>query len=366
LPGPGCDGGNGEKLLGSMQGCDEMNLRVDDSVLDKMKRPMRDLRISLTDRCNLRCTYCMPREAFGPHHPFFAAGEMLTFDEIERVVRAAVQLGVSKIRLTGGEPLLRPSIERLVERLAGIDGVEDIAMTTNGLALTRRRAESLRDAGLCRVTVSLDALDDEVFGRMNGLGVRVSKVLAAVDTAQAAGFSPIKINAVVKRGANDDQIVPLADYFRNSGHIVRFIEYMDVGHTNGWRLDDVVPAAEIVARIQACWPLVPASPTRPGEVARRYLYADGAGEIGVIASVTQPFCGGCNRVRLSADGVMYTCLFATKGTDLKPSLRNPGTPGERLRQAMTNIWRGRHDRYSEERTNETQSGERIEMSRIGG
>lgn len=327
---------------------------------------MRDLRISLTDRCNLRCIYCMPKEMFGPHYSFLSAGDMLTFDEIERVVHAAVGLGVTKIRLTGGEPLLRPGIERLLERLAGIDGVEDIAMTTNGVALTKRRAESLRAAGLQRVTISLDALDDGVFGRMNGLDVPVSRVLAAIEAASDAGLGPVKINAVVKRGANDDQIVSLAGHFRNSGHIVRFIEYMDVGHTNGWRLDEVVPAADIVARIQANWPLVPAGPTRPGEVARRYLYADGAGEIGVIASVTQPFCGGCNRVRLSADGVLYTCLFATHGTDLKPSLRGGGTSGEGLREALANIWRWRRDRYSEERTDATQPAERIEMSRIGG
>lgn len=335
-------------------------------VVDRLNRPMRDLRISLIDRCNLRCSYCMPKEIFGPHYTFLHKTEILTFDEIEKVVRAAVRLGVSKIRLTGGEPLLRSGTEHLVERIAGIDGIDDIAMTTNGLSLTERRARSLRVAGLHRITVSLDALSDDVFGLMNGLSVPVARVLAAIEAADAAGLGPVKINAVVKRGLNDDQVVPLAGHFRGSGHVVRFIEYMDVGHTNGWRHDDVVSAAEIVSRIQANWPLVPAAPIRPGEVARRYLYADGAGEIGVIASVTQPFCGSCNRARLSADGILYTCLFAAHGTDLKPSLRTEDTSGGDMLETMANIWRLRRDRYSEERTDAAQPPERIEMSRIGG
>jgi GTP 3',8-cyclase len=334
------------------------------TALDSLGRPMRDLRISVTDRCNFRCGYCMPKEVYGPDHAFLPRAEILDYEEIERVVRAAVALGVRKVRLTGGEPLVRRHLERLVEHLARIPGIEDLTLTTNA-SLLAAKARPLADAGLRRVTVSLDALDDETFMRMNDVGFPVSRVLDGIAAATAAGLGPIKVNAVIRRGLNEHAIIDLAQHFRGTGATVRFIEYMDVGHTNGWRLDDVVPAAEIVAVIAARWPLEPVDPEYRGEVARRYRFRDGAGEIGVISSVTQPFCGDCTRARLSADGSMYTCLFATSGHDLRPVLRS-GAADDTLTDALRTIWTGRDDRYSELRSLDTVELPKVEMSFIGG
>jgi cyclic pyranopterin phosphate synthase len=330
---------------------------------DALGRPVRDLRISVTDRCNFRCVYCMPKEVYGRDYRFLERRELLSFEEIERLTRAFTGLGVEKVRLTGGEPLLRRELERLVEMLAAIPGLE-LTLTTNG-SLLPKKAQSLAEAGLRRVTVSLDSLDDEVFRTMNDVDVPVERVLAGIEAAAAAGLAPVKVNMVVKRAVNEESVLPMARYFRGSGHILRFIEYMDVGHTNGWRLDDVVPAAEIVAAIDAELPLEPLEPNYPGEVARRYRYADGSGEIGVIASVTQPFCGACTRARLSAEGRLYTCLFATNGHDLRALLRGGATDAE-LGEAISSVWRARGDRYSELRSAETANLPRVEMSYIGG
>ena len=287
------------------------------STTDTMGRPLRDLRISVTDRCNFRCVYCMPKEVFGRTYRFMDRKELLTFEEIERLARAFVACGVEKIRITGGEPLLRRDLERLVEMLAAIDTL-DLTLTTNG-ALLPQKAQALADAGLTRITVSLDSLDDEVFRSMNDVDFPVTRVLDGIAAAAAAGL-PVKVNAVVKRGQNDGELVDLARHFRGTGHTLRFIEFMDVGATNGWRLDDVVPAAEIVSVIDAAFPLEPIEPAYRGEVARRWRYRDGTGEIGVIASVTQPFCGNCTRARISAEGRLYTCLFAAAGHELPASL----------------------------------------------
>ncbi|HYZ78493.1 MAG TPA: GTP 3',8-cyclase MoaA [Gaiellaceae bacterium] len=332
-------------------------------VLDTLRRPLRDLRVSVTDRCNFRCVYCMPKEIFGRDYEFLARTELLTFEEIARLARVFARHGVEKIRLTGGEPLVRRQLERLVELLARIDGL-DLTLTTNG-SLLPQKAKALKEAGLARVTVSLDSLDDEVFRAMNDVDFPVARVLEGIDAAAAAGFSPIKINMVVRRGLNEESVLPMARYARESGHIVRFIEYMDVGHTNGWRLDDVVPAAEILARIDAEVPLEPVPPNYPGEVANRYRYRDGGGEIGVIASVTRPFCGDCTRARLSADGKLYTCLFGVRGHDLRALLRG-GTSDEELAVAVAGIWRVRDDHYSELRSTETAGLPKVEMSYIGG
>jgi cyclic pyranopterin phosphate synthase len=334
-------------------------------VTDTLGRPLRDLRISVTDRCNFRCVYCMPGEVFGRDYVFLERAELLTFEEIERLVRILVgDHGVTKIRLTGGEPLVRRELERLVAMLARIPGLGDLAMTTNGSALARK-AQALKDAGLRRITVSLDSLDNEVFAAINDVGFPVERVLAGIDAAAAAGLGPIKINMVVKRGVNEDAVLPMARHFHGSGHIVRFIEYMDVGHSNGWRLDEVVPAAEIVATIDAELPLEPVAPNYPGEVVERWRYRDGSGEIGVIASVTRPFCGGCTRARLSADGKLFTCLFAIKGHDLRAPLRDGASDAE-ISAALGAIWRLRNDRYSEQRTAETAALPKVEMSYIGG
>src|SRR5205809_7497126 len=290
------------------------------SAADTLGRPLRDLRISVTDRCQFRCTYCMPREIFGRDFAFPPREDLLTFEELTRLGRVFAGLGVRKLRLTGGEPLLRRDLERLVAMLAGIDGVADIALTTNG-ALLAGKATVLAAAGLRRVTVSLDSLDDAVFMALNDARFPVARVLAAIAAAAAAGLAPVKVNMVVRRGVNEQSVLPMAAHFRHSGHVLRFIEYMDVGTTNGWRLDDVVPAAEVISLVGGQWPLEPADPAYPGEVARRYRYRDGAGEIGVIASVTQPFCRGCTRARLAADGQLYTCLFAAAGHDLRGPLR---------------------------------------------
>ncbi len=333
-------------------------------VTDTLGRPMRDLRISVTDRCNFRCVYCMPKEVFGRDHAFLPRAEILDFEEIARVVAASVGLGVRKVRLTGGEPLVRRNLEGLVRMLAAIEGVEDLTLTTNA-SLLASKAGALADAGLGRVTVSLDALDDETFMAMNDVGFPVSRVLDGIAAAEAAGLGPVKVNSVVRRGLNEHAIVDLAERFRGTGTVVRYIEYMDVGHSNGWRMDDVVPAAEIVERIDARWPLEPVDAGYLGEVARRWRYRDGGGEIGVITSVTQPFCGDCTRARLSADGQLYTCLFATGGHDVRALLRS-GMTDDALADALRTIWTGRSDRYSELRTLETVDLPKVEMSFIGG
>ena len=331
---------------------------------DRLHRPLRDLRVSLTDRCNFRCTYCMPKEVFGAGYRFLGRNEVLSFEEIERLARVFAGLGVTKIRLTGGEPLVRRDAHQLVARLAGIDGIDDLTMTTNG-SLLRQRAQALADAGLTRVTVSLDSMDDATFKAMNDVDFPVARVLEGIDAAIAAGLGPVKVNAVVKRGVNDGGIEELAERFRGTGVILRFIEFMDVGSTNGWRLDDVVPAQEIVDRIGAAWALEPVDRTSPGDVATRWRYRDGAGEIGVIASVTQPFCGACTRARISADGRLYTCLFAAQGHDLRELLRS-GVDDATLDERIRAIWVRRTDRYSDLRTAETTGRPKVEMSRIGG
>lgn len=332
---------------------------------DTLGRALRDLRISVTDRCNFRCRYCMPKEVFGSAYRFLPRAEILTFEEIARVAQVFAALGTRKLRLTGGEPLVRRDLEQLVSSLAAIPGIEDIAMTTNGSLLTATKAQALKAAGLGRVTVSLDSLDDEVFKSMNDVGFPVARVLAAITAAQQAGLTPVKVNMVVKRGINQASIVPMAAHFREAGATLRFIEYMDVGNSNGWQLTDVVSAKEILDTVAGQWPLEPADPTRPGEVARRYRFLDGKGEIGIIASVTQPFCGGCTRARLSAEGLLYTCLFGRSGHDLRTVLRD-GTSDADLAAFIRSIWAGRSDRYSELRTAQTSLTPKVEMSHIGG
>jgi cyclic pyranopterin phosphate synthase len=336
----------------------------DGELVDRRNRRVRDLRISVTDRCNFRCVYCMPKEVFGDDYAYLSRKQLLSFEEIERVARIFVDLGVEKIRLTGGEPLLRKHIENLIERLAKLP--VEITLTTNG-SLLAKKAQALKDAGLHRVTVSLDGIDDAVFKRMNDVDYAVGDVLDGIAAAAAVGLAPIKVNCVVKRGSNDDQILPLARHFRHSGHILRFIEYMDVGSSNGWCMDEVLPSADVVARIDAEFPLDAIDPNYPGEVAERWRYADGGGEIGVISSVTQAFCSTCTRIRLSTEGQLYTCLFAQSGHDLRALLRKGGGD-EALRREIAAIWRGRDDRYSEIRTAATAlpAAKKIEMSYIGG
>ena len=334
------------------------------TVRDTLGRPIRDLRISVTDRCNFRCTYCMPKEVFGRDFAFLERAELLTFEEIARATRIMTPLGVEKVRLTGGEPLLRRDLERLVEMLASIEGLEDIALTTNGSLLTREKARALRNAGLRRITISLDSLDDAVFRAMNDVDFPVAAVLDAIGAAEEAGLAPIKIDAVVKRGVNDEGIVELARRFRGTGHIVRFIEYMDVGNTNQWRAEDVVSGREMLEMLSREWPLVPAEPNYFGEVAERWRYADGAGEIGIITSVTQPFCGSCTRARISASGELYLCLFASKGYDLRKLLRG-GASDDELATVIANLWSARDDRYSEIRAI-AEPSRKVEMSHIGG
>jgi len=331
--------------------------------LDRLGRPLRDLRISVTDRCNFRCVYCMPKEVFGKDYAFLERKEILAFEEIARLAAVFNGLGVEKIRLTGGEPLVRRNIEQLIGMLSRIPGL-DLTLTTNG-SLLRQKAGALKAAGLNRVTVSLDALDDAVFKRMNDVDFPVAKVLEGIDAAAAAGLAPVKINMVVKRGENENDILPMARFFRGSGHVLRFIEYMDVGHTNGWRMDDVVSAREIVSMIDREFPLEQVDPNYTGEVAERWRYRDGSGEIGVIASVTQAFCRDCTRARISTEGKLYTCLFATGGHDLRALLRGGAADGE-IRDAVAAIWSKRSDRYSEIRTSHTAKLEKIEMSYIGG
>ncbi|MEE9216894.1 MAG: GTP 3',8-cyclase MoaA [Anaerolineales bacterium] len=332
-------------------------------ITDTLSRPLHDMRISVTDRCNFRCVYCMPKEIFGRNFQFLGREELLTFEEIQALARAFHAIGVRKIRLTGGEPLVRRQIEKLVVMLSVLPET-DLTMTTNGILLPSA-AENLKAAGLKRVTISLDSLDDDVFQAMNDVGASVHDVLLGVDAAEEAGLHPIKINMVVKRGVNEASVLPMARYFKERGHILRFIEYMDVGHTNGWRLDDVVPAAEIVEIIGTEMEIEPVEANYRGEVANRYRYADGEGEIGLIASVTQPFCQDCTRVRLSADGMLYTCLFAVKGHDLREAVRS-GASHEELIDTISSIWTGRTDRYSELRSAETEGLQKVEMSYIGG
>ncbi len=330
---------------------------------DRLQRPLRDLRVSVTDRCNFRCVYCMPKEIFGRDYQFLEREQLLTFEEISRLCQIATGLGVAKVRLTGGEPLVRRNLERLVAMLAALPGL-DLTLTTNG-ALLAAKAGVLKEAGLQRLTVSLDSLDDAVFGAMNDVDFPVARVLEGIQAAAAVGLSPVKVNMVVKRGVNEASILPMARYFREQGHILRFIEFMDVGHSNGWRLDDVVPAAEIVARVDAEMPVEPIAPNYPGEVAHRWRYRDGSGEIGIIASVTRAFCAGCTRARLSADGFLYTCLFATQGHDLRSRLRD-GSTDEEIAATLRRLWTDRADRYSEIRSAETVGLPKIEMSYIGG
>jgi cyclic pyranopterin phosphate synthase len=331
-------------------------------VVDTFGRPLHDLRISVTDRCNFRCVYCMPKEVFGRGYQFLERGQLLTFEELERLARIFVGLGVQKIRLTGGEPLVRRELEKLVALLRPLGA--EVTMTTNG-SLLAEKARALKDAGLERVTVSLDSLDDAVFKCMNDVGFPVAKVLEGIAAAAEVGLAPIKINMVVKRGLNEASILDMARHFRGTGHILRFIEFMDVGHSNGWRLDDVVPAAEIVRTINAVYPLEPVDPNYRGEVAERYRYADGQGEIGVIASVTQPFCQDCSRARLSADGKLFTCLFATSGHDLRALVRG-GASDDQIERAIAGVWAVRVDRYSEIRSSQTVDLPKVEMSYIGG
>lgn len=332
---------------------------------DTYARPLRDLRISVTDRCNFRCTYCMPKEIFGASYQFLDRKALLSFEEIARISSMFVECGVEKIRLTGGEPLLRRDIHLLVDMLARIPGLKDLTLTTNGSVLTRERARMLKQAGLNRVTVSLDALDDPTFKAMNDVGFPVARVLEAIDVAADAGLTPVKINVVVKRGVNEHAILPMARQFKGSGHIVRFIEFMDVGNSNGWRLDDVVSANEIAETIDAELPIEPADPNYRGEVAKRWHYRDGSGEIGIISSVTQPFCGTCTRARLSAEGQLYTCLFANHGHDLRRLLRSDASD-EYILGTLHSIWSRRDDRYSEIRTSRTVDLPKVEMSYIGG
>jgi cyclic pyranopterin phosphate synthase len=325
---------------------------------------MRDLRISVTDRCNFRCSYCMPAEVYGRDYAFLPRAELLTYEEITRLARIFVGLGVEKLRITGGEPTVRRDLADLVGQLAAIAGVRDLTLTTNGSAL-RRLAEPLAAAGLRRITVSLDSLDDATFRRMNGVDWPVSRVLDGIAAARAAGLAPLKVNTVVRRGVNEDSILPLARWARAEGLVVRFIEFMDVGQTNGWRMDEVVSQAEILALIDAEMPLEPIPPAYPGEVADRFRYRDGSGEVGVIASVTRPFCGTCTRVRLSAQGELYTCLFASGATDLKGPLRD-GASDDALEALLRRVWLERDDRYSELRTAGTADLPRPEMFAIGG
>lgn len=339
-------------------------MATENFVYDEFKRPLRDLRISVTDRCNFRCRYCMPEETFGPDYEFLPKTSLLQFEEITRLAHLFVELGVEKIRLTGGEPLLRRDLDVLIKMLADIKGLNDIALTTNA-SLLKKQALKLKEAGLTRVNVSLDAIHDETFGKMNGRGTKIKPVLEGIQAAADAGLQ-VKINMVVQKGVNDHEIVPMASYFRNSGHIVRFIEYMDVGNSNGWKFDHVMSKKEIIDQLSEVYDLEPVDASYFGEVASRYQYLDGAGEIGVISSVSDSFCSSCTRARLSADGALYTCLFASKGTSLRNPLRN-GATDEELRSMLAKLWHGRDDRYSDERTEESVlTREKIEMSFIGG
>jgi cyclic pyranopterin phosphate synthase len=345
--------------LRTLLGGDRLTLEINDT----FGRPLRDLRISVTDRCNFRCRYCMPKEVFGRDYEFLAKSMLLSFEELERLAWVFTGFGLRKIRLTGGEPLLRRDIEILVAKLAHLPNIE-LTLTTNG-SLLAKKAVALAQAGLDRVSVSLDSLDDNVFMKMNDVDFPVERVLEGIRAASEAGLSPIKVNMVVKRGVNEDSVLAMARYFHGSGHILRFIEYMDVGTTNGWRLDDVVSAAEIVRAIRSEMPIEPIEPSYRGEVAKRWRYLDGGGEFGIVASVTQAFCADCTRARLSADGSLYTCLFATQGFDLRELLRSGASDAE-IASAVKSVWLRRADRYSEIRGSETKDLHKVEMSFIGG
>ena len=334
-------------------------------IKDQFSRPMKDLRISVTDRCNFRCTYCMPKEVFNSKYQFLVRDDLLSFEEISRLVPLFVRHGVRKLRLTGGEPLLRKNLEVLVEELANINGVEDIALTTNASILTVERARELKKAGLKRITVSLDAINENTFKQMNDMDVSVQRVLDGIDNARVAGFDSIKINMVVQKGCNEDELIPMAKYFKETDYILRFIEYMDVGNTNGWDLSQVISGKEIINRIQKQFPVEPIDPQYFGEVAKRWRYKDGGGEIGIITSVTQAFCRDCTRLRLSAEGSIYTCLFASQGTDLRRLLRE-GASDEYISEVIATTWKSRVDRYSELRSKNTKNIHKVEMSYIGG
>ncbi len=368
-----------QRLAALAAGVPERAIAATGALWDTLGRPLRDLRISVTDRCNFRCNYCMPKEVFDKDYPYLPHSALLTFEEITRVARQFVAHGVRKIRLTGGEPLLRKNVELLIGQLSQLRTVDgaalDITLTTNG-SLLARKAQSLKDAGLQRVTVSLDGLDDAVFRRMNDVDFPVADVLKGIDAARAAGLGPVKVNMVVKRGTNEHEILPMARHFRNTGIVLRFIEYMDVGATNGWRMDEVMPSAEVVKLVHSELPLAQLEPSAPGETAERWGYADGSGEIGVISSVTQAFCGDCNRARLSTEGQVYLCLFASRGHDLRTLIRGDAAKGlppasdEDLASAIAQIWQGRSDRYSQLRAtlapDQGSGSRRVEMSYIGG
>ena len=335
-----------------------------DMPLDKLSRPLRALRVSVTDRCNFRCPYCMPAEIYGERYEFLPRNDLLTFEEITRIVKLSTQLGVKKVRLTGGEPLVRQDVVELVSMIANLDGIEDFAMTTNAYLLSGM-AESLKKAGLQRITVSLDSIDDEVFKKMNGRGFGTAKVIDGIAAAKEAGLDPIKINAVVQKGINDNTLVELASWCRDNGYTPRFIEYMDVGTLNDWKLDEVLSASDIVKIIEGEFSVTPIESSYRGEVAKRYRYKDGKGEFGVISSVTQPFCGDCTRLRLSPEGQIVTCLFADGGTDLRGPMRS-NIPDEELLNIMSGTWSNREDRYSEIRTSMTSPRKKVEMYHIGG
>lgn len=332
---------------------------------DAFDRELHDLRVSVTDRCNFRCVYCMPKEIFGRGYKFLAKKELLTFEEIEQIVRVFASLGVRKIRLTGGEPLVRSELESLIEKIAKVQGIQDVSLTTNAALLSPKRAASLRSAGLNRVNISLDAIDDETFMAVNDVGIPVQKVLDGISAASEAGFESVKVNMVVKRGLNEHSVLPMAKYFHGTGQILRFIEFMDVGNTNRWQDNAVMSGAEIISVVNADMPVAPVSPNYKGEVAKRWRYLDGGGEIGVISSVSQPFCGDCSRARLSAVGKIYTCLFAADGFDLLGLLRS-GCSESELEATVRKLWSRRRDRYSETRTTESVLKPKVEMSYIGG
>ena len=340
-------------------------MQISTQTLDTLSRPIRDLRISVTDRCNFRCTYCMPKEVFNADYEFLRRADLLSFEEITRISKVFASFGVKKIRLTGGEPLLRKNIPVLIEQLSNIEGIEDISLTTNGVLLTQQVAQQLKNAGLQRITISLDALDDKAFKAISDVSFNVDRVLQAIQNAEVAGLSPVKVNMVVKKGVNEDSILPMAKHFHSSGTILRFIEFMDVGSTNHWQLDDVISAKEIVEIIDKELPIEPTNANYQGEVAKRWSYKDGGGEIGIISSVTQPFCQSCTRARLSAEGKLYTCLFATQGKDLRHLIRE-GADDEHISDVISAVWEKRSDRYSELRTSETVLLPKVEMSYIGG
>ena len=335
------------------------------AITDQRGRRLRDLRISVTDRCNFRCDYCMPKEIFGSKHLFAHRSQLLSFEEIERLVALVARLGVEKIRLTGGEPLIRRDLEYLISSISAVDGIRDVSLTTNGSLLSRKKAQALKDAGLHRITISLDALDDRIFRKLNDVNFPVERILEAIDTALEAGLNPVKVNMVVRRGANEDQILPMVRHFRASSVILRFIEFMDVGNSNNWNMKHVFPLQEIARVIQGEHALTAMPGNYEGEVAKRWRYEDGEGEIGIISSVSQPFCTDCSRLRLSADGKLYTCLFATEGSDLRERLRSDVSDDELLAD-LSDIWHRRSDQYSEIRGEKTASIQKVEMSYIGG